>query len=98
MEKDDNVKGEGNSYTTEFRQYDPRLGRWLSLDPLMMQFPDMSPYVAFDNNPIYYVDPFGLSAGGPPEGSENEGDQMDNGKLTYHCDSENAELDGWYAR
>jgi len=26
MEKDDEVKGSGNSYTTEFRQYDSRLG------------------------------------------------------------------------
>jgi RHS repeat-associated protein len=62
MEKDDEVKGEGNSYTTEFRQYDPRLGRWLSLDPLMMEFPWMSPYVAFDNNPVYFVDPYGLKS------------------------------------
>jgi len=30
-EKDDRVKGEGNSYTTFFRQLDPRLGRWLSI-------------------------------------------------------------------
>jgi RHS repeat-associated protein len=70
MEKDDEVSGIGNSYTTEFRQYDPRLGRWKSLDPLMMQFPSLSPYCAFDNNPIYYVDPYGLSAtngeGDPP--------------------------------
>ena len=34
MEKDDELKGKGNSYTTEFRQYDPRSGRWLSLDPI----------------------------------------------------------------
>jgi len=27
MEKDDEVKGKGNSYTTTFRQYDARLGR-----------------------------------------------------------------------
>ena len=33
MEKDDEVKGVGNSYNTTFRQYDPRLGRWMSLDP-----------------------------------------------------------------
>ena len=65
MEKDDEAKGEGNSYTTEFRQYDPRLGRWLSLDPLMAQFPNMSPYCSFNNNPVYYTDPYGLSAGGP---------------------------------
>ena len=64
MELDIEPKGNGNSYTTEFRQYDPRLGRWLSLDPLMAQFPWMSPYVAFDNNPIYYTDPYGLSSMG----------------------------------
>ena len=32
-EKDDEVKGAGNSYTTEFRQLDVRIGRWLSIDP-----------------------------------------------------------------
>ncbi|MBT3424521.1 MAG: hypothetical protein HOD63_10470 [Bacteroidetes bacterium] len=28
IEKDNEVFGTGNSYTTMFRQYDPRLGRW----------------------------------------------------------------------
>ena len=65
MEKDDEVSGEGNSYTMEFRQYDPRLGGWLTLDPLVRSFPWQSPYVAFDNNPIYYTDPHGLAAQGP---------------------------------
>ena len=59
MEKDDEVKGEGNSYTTEFRQYDPRLGRWLSIDPEIKKYAWQSPYVAFNNNPIYYDDPLG---------------------------------------
>ncbi|MCB9227503.1 MAG: hypothetical protein H6578_10095 [Chitinophagales bacterium] len=68
MEKDDEVSGDGNQYTTEFRQYDPRLGRWTSLDPLMAQFPHLSPYVAFANNPIYYVDPYGLA---PNPGGDN---------------------------
>ncbi|MNK04933.1 hypothetical protein D3C87_228060 [compost metagenome] len=67
MEKDKEMHGEGNSYTTEFRQYDPRLGRWLSLDPLMADYPGMSPYVAFNDNPVYYVDPLGLE-GDPPAG------------------------------
>lgn len=74
MEKDDEVKGSGNSYTTEFRQLDPRIGRWLSLDPLMAKFPHQSPYVSFDNSPILVVDPTGLSGKktnqGPP--SEDE--------------------------
>jgi RHS repeat-associated protein len=57
MEKDDEVKGSGNSYTTYFRKYDPRLGRWLSPDPVHHTFE--SPYVAMHNNPISYNDPNG---------------------------------------
>src|SRR5690554_5846680 len=75
MEHDGEVSGEGNSYTTEFRQYDPRLGRWKSLDPLMAQFPWQSPYVAFDNNPIFYTDPLGLAA----EGGGDEGEPVKKG-------------------
>lgn len=62
MEYDNEIQGGQNSYTTEFRQYDPRLGRWKSLDPLMSMFPSLSPYVGFDNNPIYYNDPYGLAS------------------------------------
>jgi len=58
-EKDNEIKGEGNSYTTEWRQYDPRLGRWLSPDPLMSQFPGWSPYVFAFDNPIWLNDPNG---------------------------------------
>ena len=60
MEKDSEVSGDGNSYTTQFRQYDPRLGRWKSIDPLSAMFPNESPYVGFGNNPVYFVDPLGL--------------------------------------
>jgi len=35
------------------------LGRWLSLDPLMAEFPDLSPYNFCQNSPIYYIDPDG---------------------------------------
>lgn len=79
MEKDNEVSGEGNSYTTEFRQYDPRLGRWKSLDPLMMKFPWMSPYVAFDNNPIFFVDPYGLESSNPDGGEGGEDENCDGG-------------------
>ncbi|PHR44316.1 MAG: hypothetical protein COA32_14985 [Fluviicola sp.] len=73
MEKDDEVKGEGNSYTTEFRQYDPRIMRWTSRDPMFANFPWQSPYVGFDNNPVVFNDPKGQASerttGGedPPE-------------------------------
>jgi RHS repeat-associated protein len=64
METDKEISGRGNSYTTQFRQYDPRLGRWKSIDPLAGMFPNQSPFCAFDNNPIYYTDPSGLAAEG----------------------------------
>ena len=70
MEGDSEFKGQGNSYTTEFRQYDARLGRWLLLDPLMDKFPWQSPYCAMDNNPICLVDPQGDAAGGPGDGDD----------------------------
>jgi RHS repeat-associated protein len=69
MEKDDEVKGKGNHMTTPFRQYDPRIGRWMSVDPLATLRLSESPYVAFGNNPIFYSDPSGLTPEGddPPE-------------------------------
>ncbi|MBA3680487.1 MAG: hypothetical protein H0W73_04890 [Bacteroidetes bacterium] len=58
-EKDDEVKGSGNSLDFGARIYDPRLGKWLSLDPSARKYPDWSPYKAFKDNPIIYQDPDG---------------------------------------
>ena len=56
MEKDDEVKGSGNSYDFGARMYDPRIGRWLSRDPLFKYYPDLSDYNYAANNPIFFVD------------------------------------------
>jgi len=40
----------------ELREYDGRIGRWLSVDPARQY---SSPYTAYGNNPMYYVDPDG---------------------------------------
>ena len=61
MENEYNSLLENDLYSTEYRFFDPRLGRWMSLDPLMDQFPWMSPFVGMDNNPISMTDPLGLS-------------------------------------
>ncbi|MFO8054203.1 MAG: RHS repeat-associated core domain-containing protein, partial [Bacteroidales bacterium] len=58
MEQDPELKGVSNSYTTTWRQYEPRLGRWFSPDRIIK--PWESRYAAFHNNPIYYTDPDGL--------------------------------------
>ncbi len=59
MLKDDEIQGVGNSYTTEFRQYDPRLGRWTVVDPMAHEREWLSPYNFVQNNPITRVDPTG---------------------------------------
>ncbi|AEA43376.1 RHS repeat-associated core domain-containing protein [Fluviicola taffensis] len=59
MEKDDELKGSGNSYDFGARMYDSRLGRWLTIDPLAGKQPSQSPYKAFLNNPNLFVDPNG---------------------------------------
>lgn len=59
MEKDDEVKGSGNSYDFGARMLDPRIGRWLTIDPLFRNQPDQSPYKAFLNSPIIFSDPDG---------------------------------------
>ena len=58
-EKDDKLKGEGNSYYFEDRIYDPRIGRWLSVDPKAHKSPSEAPYVGMGNNPVNRVDPDG---------------------------------------
>jgi RHS repeat-associated protein len=61
MEKDDEVKGSGNSYTTVWRQYDPRVGRFFSVDPKSSHplLIGQSPYNFSMNSPISLKDPNG---------------------------------------
>jgi len=44
QEKDDEIKGEGNSINYKYRMHDPRIGRFLSIDPLASDFAWNSPY------------------------------------------------------
>ena len=46
-------------YTTEYRLYDTRVGRWLSVDPLFEKYVSMSPYNYCMLNPVMLVDPDG---------------------------------------
>jgi len=59
MREDNELKGEGNSLDFGARFYDPRYGKFLSLDPLYNKYPNISPYAAFANNPVIYIDPDG---------------------------------------
>lgn len=56
QEKDDEVKGSGNSYDFGARIYDNRLGRWMSTDPFEFETPPWTPYRFGFDNPIYWID------------------------------------------
>jgi putative chitinase len=60
QEKDDEVYGSGNSYAFEYRMHDPRLGRFLSIDPLAATYPWNSPYAFAENRVIDGKDLEGL--------------------------------------
>jgi len=59
MRKDNEIKGDNNSYDLGARIYDPRIGRWLSCDPLAHIYVDVSPFVFVYNTPIQALDPDG---------------------------------------
>jgi RHS repeat-associated protein len=55
-EHDSDPYGQGNVYDYGFRIYDPRIGRFLSVDPKWRDFPSMSVYVFAADNPVYFID------------------------------------------
>jgi RHS repeat-associated protein len=59
-EKDDEVKGVGNQVDYGMRVYDPRLGRFMSVDPITKKYPELTPYQFSSNRPIDGVDEDGL--------------------------------------
>ena len=73
-EKDDEVSGNSNHLAFGDYGYNPRLGRRFNIDPMVHEFPWMSPYATFNNNPIYFNDPTGLAPeGGPGDREINQG-------------------------
>ena len=59
-ENDNEVKGEGNQQDYGFRIYDPRLVKFLSVDPLTEKYPQLTPYQFASNCPIAGNDLDGL--------------------------------------
>jgi RHS repeat-associated protein len=55
-EKDNEDYGEGNAYDFGARIYDPRLGRFLSVDPLYKDYSMYTPYQYANNSPIGQID------------------------------------------
>jgi RHS repeat-associated protein len=59
-EHDPETYGNGNIYDYGFRIYNPRLGKFLSMDPLTDSYPWLTPYQFANNKPIIAIDLDGL--------------------------------------
>jgi RHS repeat-associated protein len=59
-ENDNEVKGQGNQQDYGMRIYDPRVGRFLSVDPLQKEYPWFTPFQFAGNNPVANIDLDGL--------------------------------------
>ncbi|QHS58195.1 RHS repeat-associated core domain-containing protein [Chitinophaga agri] len=55
-ENDNEVKGEGNQQDYGMRVYDPRIAKFLSVDPLTPEYPELTPYQFASNSPIAGID------------------------------------------
>lgn len=67
-ENDNEVKGAGNQQDYGMRTYDPRIGKFLSVDPLTKGYPMLTPYQFASNTPIAAIDIDGKEAGIPLNG------------------------------
>ena len=65
QEADNEVYGKGAVLGYEFRQYDARIGRWWSVDPMADKYPGVGPYVFCADSPMMLVDPSGKDAWKP---------------------------------
>lgn len=92
-EKDDEISGSGNHFTTKYREGDTRLMTWWSVDPEADEQPWQSPYSYMDGNPIQFNDPDGdcpwcvtALIGGLIEGGVELGGQLLSGKSLSEVD------------
>ncbi len=72
-ENDNEVKGQGNQQDYGMRIYDPRLGKFLSVDPLKDSYPWNSTYAFAENDVIRSIDLDGLEKQIVIDNSNNTG-------------------------
>ncbi len=69
QEKDNEIRGEGNSLNFKYRMHDARIGRFFALDPLSPEYPHNSPYAFSENRAIHAIELEGLEAHDLNDGS-----------------------------
>jgi RHS repeat-associated protein len=82
QEKDDELKGEGNSLNYEYRMHDPRVGRFFAIDPLFRSYPWNSPYAFSENRVIDMIELEGLETANTKDKAESKNTSDDMHKTT----------------
>ena len=77
QEKDDEVKGNGNSINYKFRMHDPRVGKFFAVDPLAAKYPYYSQYAFSGNRVIDMIELEGLEPKETPDKEGQEGSGTD---------------------
>jgi len=82
---------ESGYYYYGARYYDPKVGRFLGVDPIAGDFPHLSSYNYAENSPVTYIDLHGLQKyynrefGDPPEFYELDGpEDLISGKMAHN--------------
>ena len=65
QEKDDEIKGDGNSVNYKYRMHDARIGRFFAVDPLTATYPFYSPYSFSGNRVVDMIELEGLEPAKP---------------------------------
>jgi RHS repeat-associated protein len=81
-ENDNEAKGEGNQLDYGMRIYDPRVGKFLSVDPLTGQYAMLTPYQFSSNNPIHNIDIDGLEGVGYEANLDRWTTELSNKQIT----------------
>ena len=92
QEKTDEIAGEGNHYTAQYWEMDPRLGRRWNLDPKPQI--SISDYAIFRNNPIGFTDVLGDSSVWDNKGYMIHYDPNDKDLRAFMKDGDNMTLLG----
>lgn len=97
QEKDDEIKGNGNSINYKYRMHDSRLGRFFTVDPLMSDYPQWTPYAFSGNQVIHMVELEGLEPAEPGNGHGDvaKDDKGDTYIWSPREDTERKEYDGY---